>query len=268
MGFDSEFDSDRAWREAVGLVSANRDVLWALAGVFFVLPNFAFSIVFPQPEPKPGTTPEQLFAMLGEYYVAVWPWLLAMIVIQLLGTLTVLTLFTDRTRPTVGQAIRIGASGIPTMLLAQVLVGFGMMLASLAIIVVAALTRLEIIAMVAVGLALAAIFYISIRTVLLAPIVGVEGERNPVAAIRRSWALTRGLAGRMMLFFALIALALLVVIGLVMVVLGTILALLFDVQSANFVATLVFSVLVGAVTIYVIAILAAIHRQVGGAAPG
>ena len=31
MGFDSGFDSDRAWREAVSLVSANKDVLWALA---------------------------------------------------------------------------------------------------------------------------------------------------------------------------------------------------------------------------------------------
>jgi hypothetical protein len=260
------FDSDKAWREAANLVSANKDVLWALAGVFFILPNFAFSILFPQPEPKPGMTPEQLFAMLGEYYVAVWPWLLAMIVIQVLGTLTVLTLFTDRNRPTVGEAIRIGASGIGTMLLAQVLAGFAMLVVSLAIIVLAALTGLEVMAIAAVALAIAAIFYISIRTILLAPIVGVEGERNPVAALRRSWALTQGMAGRMMLFFALIALALIVVLGLVMIVLGTILAVLLDVQSANFVATLVFSVLTGGVTIYVIAIIAAIHRQVSGAA--
>lgn len=268
MGFDSRFDSDRAWREAVSLVSANKDVLWALAGVFFILPNFAFSIVFPQPEPKPGTTPEQLFAMLGEYYTAVWPWLLAMIVVQLLGTLTVLTLFTDRTRPTVGQAIRIGASGIGTLLLAQLLVGLGMMLVALIIIVLAALTGLQVMAVVAVGMAIGAIFYISIRTILLAPIVGVEGERNAIAAAKRSWLLTRGIAGRMMLFFALIGLALVVVLGLIMVVLGTILAVLLDVQSAEFAATLVFSFLTGGVTIYAIAIIAAIHRQVSGAAPG
>lgn len=261
------FDSDKAWREAANLVSANKDVLWALAGVFFILPNFAFSILFPQPEPKPGMTPEQLFAMLGEYYVAVWPYVLAMIVIQLLGTLTVLTLITDRNRPTVGRAIRLGAGGIGTMLLAQVLVGLGMMLVSLTIIVLAALTGLEAMAIVAVALALAAIFNISIRTILLAPIVVVEGERNPVAAVRRSWALTRGISGRMMLFFALIALALLVVLGLVMIVLGTTLALLLDVQSANFIATLVFSFLTGGVTIYVIAVIAAIHRQVSGSSP-
>lgn len=255
------FDSDRAWREAVTLVSANRDLLWALAGVFFILPNFAFSIVFPQPEPKPGMTPEQLFAMLGEYYAAVWPWLLAMIVIQLLGTLTVLTLFADRTRPTVAEAIRIGAGGIVTLLLAQLLAGLGMMAIALTIILLAALTGVQAMALIAVTLTVAALFYITVRTILLSPIVGVDGERNPVAALRRSWALTRGIAGRMMLFFALIGLALLVVIGLIMVVLGTLLALLLDVQTAEFFATLVFSFLVGGITIYMIAIIAAIHRQ-------
>lgn len=258
------FDSDKAWREAVNLVSANRDVLWALAGVFFILPNFAFSIVFPQPEPKPGMTPEQLFAILGEYYTAVWPYLLTMIVIQMLGTLTVLTLFSDRNRPTVGEAIRIGASGIGTMLIAQLLLGLGMMAVALAIIVLAALTGLEIMAVVATMLAMAAIFYISIRAILLAPVIAVEGQRGPLAAVRRAWKLTHGLAGRLMLFFALILLALLVVLGLVMLVLGTVLAVLLDVKSANFVATLVFSVLTGGIALYAVAIIAAIHRQLSG----
>ena len=38
-------------------VSANRDVLLALAGVFFVLPSFAFALLYPQPEPPAGAAP-------------------------------------------------------------------------------------------------------------------------------------------------------------------------------------------------------------------
>ena len=48
------FDSNRAWQEATKLVSANRDVLWALAGVFLVLPSFAVGILAPPPEPAAG----------------------------------------------------------------------------------------------------------------------------------------------------------------------------------------------------------------------
>jgi len=43
------FDSNRAWQEATALISANRDVLWALAGVFLVLPSFAVGVLAPPP---------------------------------------------------------------------------------------------------------------------------------------------------------------------------------------------------------------------------
>ena len=48
------FDSNQAWKDAASAVSANRDVLLALAGVFFVLPSFAFTLLYPQPEPPAG----------------------------------------------------------------------------------------------------------------------------------------------------------------------------------------------------------------------
>ena len=40
-----KFDSNRAWREASAAASANREVLVAVAGVFFLLPGLA-SVLF------------------------------------------------------------------------------------------------------------------------------------------------------------------------------------------------------------------------------
>ncbi|MFD2135472.1 hypothetical protein ACFSLT_10020 [Novosphingobium resinovorum] len=39
-----KFDSSRAWSQASQAVSANREVVLALAGVFFLLPQLMFSI--------------------------------------------------------------------------------------------------------------------------------------------------------------------------------------------------------------------------------
>ena len=99
------FDSNQAWKDAASAVSANRDVLLALAGVFFVLPSFTFTVFYPQPEPPAGATPEQLFDLMGAFYRQAWPVLLAMAAVQMVGTLAMLALFTDRSRPTVGQAL-------------------------------------------------------------------------------------------------------------------------------------------------------------------
>lgn len=50
------FDSNQAWQQATALVSANRDVLWALAGVFLVLPSFAVGVLAPRQNRQPGQT--------------------------------------------------------------------------------------------------------------------------------------------------------------------------------------------------------------------
>ena len=48
------FDSNRAWKEASGAISANRDVVLALAGVFFLLPGLVSALLLPAPAPVDG----------------------------------------------------------------------------------------------------------------------------------------------------------------------------------------------------------------------
>jgi membrane-anchored glycerophosphoryl diester phosphodiesterase (GDPDase) len=114
---------------------------------------------------------------------------------------------------------------------------------------------------------LVAVLYCTLRMALVMPVIAVEGERNPLAALRRSWALTRGNAGRIFLVVALlfvvyfvISLALTAVVGiLAQFILG---------QKAGDIAVAVATSAAGALfTLYMIAVLAMIHRQLSGGSP-
>jgi hypothetical protein len=96
------FDMNRAWREAAEMVTANREVLLIVAGLFFFLPSLAFALFVPAPVPASGMAPEAAMNMLTKFYSDNAFWLLAMAVAQTVGFLTVLALLRDRAKPTVG----------------------------------------------------------------------------------------------------------------------------------------------------------------------
>lgn len=255
------FDSNRAWQEATALVSANRDVLWALAGVFLVLPSFAVGILAPPPEPPAGIDRDGLMAMLSNYYDSAWPWLLGMAVCQVIGTLAMLALYTDRTRPTVGEALKLALRGALPVILAQLLAGMGFVLAALIPIMLVALTGVQALATVVVAACLVALVYVMVRISLIAPVVMVEGERNPIAALRRSWDLTRGNAGRLTLFYALLLVGFGIVILLVGGLADLLLRLVLGMELGTALGTLVSAALQAVMAIFFMAVYAATHRQ-------
>ena len=117
------FDSSRAWTEASGAVSANREVLLALAGVFLVLPAFARGMLVAGPPAQEGATVQAMLATMGEYYQRAAPVLIAVALVHVIGTLAMLALFTDHTRPTVAEAIKRGFACAPTVIMAQIILG-------------------------------------------------------------------------------------------------------------------------------------------------
>lgn len=261
------FDSNQAWKDAAASVSANRDVLFALAGVFLALPALALAIFMPPPEGGEGTTPEAAMALMGEYYTQAWPALLVMALLQLLGTLTMLTLFTDRSRPTVGEAIRQGARAVLPVLAAQFLVALGvaalisLLLGAAVASGVAALKLLIGLGMV-VGLA-----YVFVRLSLVSPVVVVDGQRNPVAALRRSWGLTGGSVFHLLAFYALLLIAAVILYLLIAKGLGFIVSLLASGGTSAAINDLIAACLQAVISVYSVAVLAACHRQLAGPSP-
>jgi Membrane domain of glycerophosphoryl diester phosphodiesterase len=258
------FDSSKAWNETAQSVAANRDVLLALAGVFMVLPLFALAVFVPQPEPPAGAKPEALIELLGAYYSKTWPAYLGAALINMVGSLSMLALFTDLSRPTVGQAIKLGAIGTPSVVAAQLLMGMGLAVAAMIPVALASVLGVPALAVVAVAAALALAVWIWVRFALVAPAVMVDGLRNPIEAMRRSWQLTRGNAGGLLAFFVLVGIAFLVSIFIVQLVIGLVLSLIMPPGAAAVATALVASVLQAVMSVYFVGVFAASHRQLAG----
>lgn len=258
------FDSNQAWKDAAQAVSANRDVLLALAGVFLVVPSFALVLLMPPPEPADGTDPKAMFAMLGQYYSEAWPALLGMGLLSMLGTLTMLALFTDRSRPTVGEAIKLGLGGMLTVIGAQLIVGLAAAVATALVMGAGAASGAPVIGLV-LGLLLATgLIYTMIRISLVSPVVMVEGQRNPVAALSRSWDLTGGNVLYLLAFYLLLLVAFVVVYLLLSGGIGMLVALVTSGGVTAAINNLVAACLQAVISVYFVAVSAACHRQLAG----
>ena len=263
----AKLDTNAAWKEATALVAANRDVLFALAGVFFLLPSLALAIFGGEPQVASGMGQDEMVAAMAEFYGRAWWLILISAVLQVVGMLAILTLMRDRTRPTVGEAIAGGFSGAVVYLVAQFVFFFAAVLVGSLAIGAAAVVS-PVLAGVLVVVLFGALVFAFVRLVLLAPLVAVEGMRNPFAALRRSWALTRGNFWRIFGFLVLVGILFLVVLAIVMLIVGVILAIAASGETPRVIAA-VFSSALGAVAVvYFVAIVAAIHRQLAGPASG
>lgn len=260
------FDSLAAWNSAAALVKTNRDVLLAVAGVFFLLPSLAFALFVPQPEAAPGLSQEAALKLMQDYYAGAWPWLLLVSLMQMAGTVTLLIVMTDRGRPTVGQALARGLAATPVYFLAQMLFGLGLGLVMGLFLAVAAATGLAAL----IALATAAIVVLAIhaflRLLLVAPVLAVENERNPLVLLRRSWALTRGQSLRLAGFFGLALLLFLVVTGLAMMLITGVLALTVGGEIERVLGAAFSSGFTAVAMVYFTGMLAAVHRQLAGPA--
>lgn len=258
------FDSNQAWKDAASAVTANRDVLLALGGVFFALPSFAFTVFYPQPEPPAGAAAEQLFELMGAFYRQAWPILLAIAAVQMVGTLAMLALFTDRSRPTVGQALAQGVNGLLPVIAAQLLLGMGLGLVALIPLAAAGATGIAAAVALVIVLAGAVMLWAYIRSSLVSPAVMVDGIRNPVAALRRSFELTRGNAGRIAVFFLLLVIAFIIVVGVVSALFGLVVEMIVGGETATTLTALVSSAGEAVMAVYFVAVVAAVHRQLAG----
>jgi hypothetical protein len=260
----ARFDSNQAWQDASSAVSANRDMLIALAGVFLVLPAFAIAVLNPPPEPPAGADLKAVLEVLGTYFKAAWPGYLLVGLINTVGTMAVLALFGHASRPTVGQAITQGLTTAPVAIVVQIVQGFlltGAIMLPSAILGLAGSPGLAALGiLIGVGLAI----YLAVRLLLANAVIAIDGLRNPIAALQRSFTLTKGNVGRLLVFFLLLVLAFAISLQLIQLLVGLLAELLVGGEPAVMIAALTGSVLSAAMTVYLLAATAASHRQLTG----
>lgn len=258
-----KFDSSRAWQDAIAALSANRDMVLALAGVFFVLPWLAFMLLVPEPALKQGMAAPAMMAAMQAFMRDVAPCLLALMLVETCGVLAVLTLCTDRSRPTVGEAIRRGAIGVLPYIGAMLIfvVGF-MVVVGVAGVVLAQAGSAGGALLLAVTIG----FYVygQVRMVLAAPVIAIERCHQPWRIVRRSWQLTRGHVGRVVLFLVLLILASQVVMGVVGMIVGSVGTLVAGAETGHIAEAVVSAAMLGLFQLLMTAIMAAIHAQLAG----
>jgi hypothetical protein len=195
-------------------------------------------------------------------YAANWPLFLALTVVQFIGSMSLFALLTDRGNPTVGEALGTGLRSFPSYIAAQLI---SAVVIGLAIGVPITLLTLAspAAASLAVVLALPVMVYLFIKFALTAPVIAIEGERNPVAALRRSWKLTKSNSFRIFAFLFLLMFTIGILSALVSGILGLVLSA-FGEPVASIGIDIVSSLVTAVVTAIFLVVTVAIHRQLAG----
>ena len=285
------FDGNRAWTEATALIRANREVLLVMAGVFIFLPAVAMAFVlgpqqseimagFMQAMKSGGGLQNPAFkAQMEAVNAANWqlmPYYVLLFLGQTIGNLAMMALLTDHRRPTVGEALVIGVKTLPTLIGTVILlfIGYlaGIMVLGLAVgLIVAAFAALGSTAVSGVifaflaGALIAAILFILTRLSLIVPVIVIDGVRNPVKVIGGSWKIIAGNTRRLFAFYALLAIAYLVIAMVVMMALTSIVAVSTGHGTGFALGSGIISGAMGAaVGVVMVAVIVAVHRQLAG----
>lgn len=114
-------------------------------------------------------------------------------------------------------------------------------------------------------LVLIVLFYLMTKLSLILPVVAVDKERSPFAAISRSWGLTRGAAFKIFLLFLLTGIGASIIGGVLGGLIGGASVLAAGASAASSWPQVAASALTGTLfSIYFIALIVAIHEQLAG----
>lgn len=258
----------KAWDEAKAALQAQRRLIVPVALGMILLPAVIASMVEPQ-VPAGQQPPPGLWMLV----------VLAMIFIMFIGQLA-MVLLVNGWRGSVGEAIGQAARRTPTLILAALMIGIVVILTFSAILAVGMGRSIESgqfdwasisgVGWILLCLALVALFYFSVRLLLLVAVVALE-TLGPIASIRRVFALTSGHFWRLLGFLLMLMIGFFVVALTVGAVIGALVTLLFGRPEPWSIALLLVAltgglVQAGFVMVYT-AMLARIYAQLSAGQP-
>ncbi len=229
------------WKDALALLAAHREGALAIAGLFLFLPTLLMAQFVGEPDLAGAEEMSEMLVIYQAFFEAnVVPILLSNLFISF-GTFAIFVLFAGRSGVTVGDHFAAAGKLFLFYLLANLLTGLATLAGLLAFIVP--------------GL------YIAARLALVPMTVAADGLTHPVAAVKRSWELTRnnGLTILLLLFVIIIVGALLV--GVIGMIFGLFVMLLTEGDGWPFPVNLVDALLGTLLSLVIVAVIAALHRR-------
>jgi hypothetical protein len=237
-GIFMKFSYSAVWQDVVALARSHGALIAAVAGVFIFLPALLFGYLLPAPEP---TDPSQLVPMMAEYFAANWHWMLLQGLFAMLGSIAIFRLIFSRAGTSVGAAIAGALPLLVSYFVAAVLSGFIMGLGMLLLIVP--------------GL------YLFGRLAPLGALLVAEDQRNPLTAISRTFALTKGNGWAILGLALVVAIAALVVMLVINSIFGIVLILIAGQELGGLLVLIVTTLTSSALTVLFILLYAALYRR-------
>lgn len=238
-----KFSYSAVWADTVALLRSHASLVATVAGVFIFLPGLLVAYFLPQPEPADDLG--RIGQLWLEYLGANWHWLLLNSLVSMIGAIAILLLLFARDI-SVGGAIAAALALLPTYfvatLLSSIAVGFGFVL------------------LIVPGL------YLLGRLGPLNATVVAEAHRNPITAIRRCLALTKGHGWAILGLILIIAIAAAIAVGVASTLLGILLVLIAGQDIGQLLVLIVRTAGNAAMMTLLLVVNAAIYRQLSGAA--
>lgn len=238
------FSYTDVWEDTLRLLRRHGALLAAIAGVFVFLPALAMTLFLPPPEPA-SPDPSQMMRVLLDCYRAAAPWFLVQSIVSLVGTAAMLRLVFAR-EGSVGEALVFGLLLLPfyflLSLLSAIIVSVGFLL------------------LIVPGLYL-------IGRIAPAPAVMVaEQRRNPIDALTRSFAITKGKGWAVFGMIFVVGIVGAIVTGVADTLVGIIFNLAAGRELGKMLAGVVAAALSAAFATVLLMLYAAIYRALTGAA--
>jgi hypothetical protein len=252
-----------AWREAMAMVTANREVLLIVAGIFFFVPSLIVGLVIGDMQQEMLADPKDAQVAILALYTKWW-WLFALTSIAgMVGYLTLLALLRDHTRPTVAEALKIGLIGILPGIGAYLVLVLCLSLVGGVLIAIATAAGNAAVGVLVGAVLFVGVIYVLVKVSLSGPVIAIDKVFNPFKILTRSWRLTKGNSVRLCLFYVLLVVAYLVIASVLAMVVALV-VLAAGPGSAAMVNALLGGVINAVAYMVFVAILAAVHRQLSG----
>jgi hypothetical protein len=207
------------WEDTMALTRRHGPLLAAIAGVFIFLPALLVAVFLPPYEPQTQDI-SRMIELLADWYRASFHWLLLQNLATMVGVAAMLRLvFAERT--TVGGALVFALMLLPFYFLLTLLSGL-IVFAGFLLLVVPA-------------------FYLYARLVVSGAAMVAENRRGPIAAISRSFALTRGQGWRILGLVLIVAIIGVIAVGVASALIGIVLILAAGQELGTLLATIVAS---------------------------
>lgn len=266
-------DLNTVWSRGMRLVRDNFQLLFVIAGIFLLLPTIAVYVLIPEFHTivDPAADPEQVAERMGEFIGPLLGVGGLLAAAQFVGHGAMIALIGPG-RPTVGQALEIGFRILPSTVAVMILFLIAYFIGAVAILlpvsILAGMAGSSAMAVIALIPVLAFVVWLMARLSMSMPVLVLGGTRNPVTAMTTSFRLTGPRQWQVLMFWAVLLIAMIVISLLFSGVIGVVAALAASTTTAMLIAGVTSGLTSVASGIVTCGVAVAMYEQLSGPSIG